>query len=301
MPRIARWIAVALVACSWAAAPLTLVSTTTIVGDVVGRIAGEENDLTILLPVNADPHAFEPTPTDLLAIARADMVFLNGAGLESNLRSILENAGGRVLELSHGLDLRYPGEVEPHDPGEGHEHDGADPHVWFDPTYVQAWSERIADALAEADPERASLYRDRAAAYRAELADLDSWIREQVEPLPEARRRLVTDHAVLGYFAVRYGFEQVGTVFPGLSSMAQPSARELAALEDAIADLDVPAVFVGTTVNRTLAEQVAADTGIRIVPLYTGSLSGPDGPASSYLELMRYDVTTIVDALSEET
>lgn len=283
-----------IVACSWSAASLRIVCTTTIVGDVVARIAGERNELTVLLPVNADPHAFEPTPQDLVAIARADVVFLNGAGLEGNLDPILENASGLVVALSDDLDLLR---LDASEDEEGH--DGADPHVWFDPTYVGAWVDLIADTLSDQDPGGESEYRARADAYRSELAELDEWIEDQLSGLPEERRRLVTDHAVFGYFAARYGFEQVGTVFPGLSSLSQPSARDLASLEEAIVALGVPVLFVGTTVNRSLAEQIAADTGTRIVTLYTGSLSEPGGPAGGYLELMRYDVTAIVEGLSK--
>ncbi len=286
------WLALALIAaCSWPATSLRIVCSTTIVGDVVARIAGEGNDVAVLLPVDADPHAFEPTPQELVTIARADAVFLSGAGLEQNLDPILGAATAIVVPLSDGLDLLAFD--EPH-------HEEADPHVWFDPANVGAWADRIAAVLSDLDPAGEPGYRARAAAYRSELAELDAWIEEEVERLPEEKRLLVTDHAVFGYFAARYGFDQVGTVFPGLSSLSEPSARDLATLEEAIASLRIPVLFVGTTVNRSLAERVAADTGTEIVVLYTGSLSGPDGPAASYLDLMRYDVRAIVNGLAEE-
>ena len=295
MKKIAVLALLLLSACSWHAMSLRVVCITTIVGDVVAQVAGEANALSVLLSVDADPHAFEPSPQDLIAIATADILFLNGAGLERDLESLVENATGTIVALSDGLDLLVQNE---HDEYSEHHHE-VDPHVWFDPTYVAAWVDRIADALSEQDPERASEYRARADAYQAELSELDVWITEQVRILAPEQRRLITDHAVFGYFAARYGFEQVGTVFPGLSSLTEPSAKEIAALEDTIAALDVPAIFVGTTVNRALAERIAADTGARIVLLYTGSLSGPDGPAASYLDLIRYDVDAIVKGLSE--
>jgi ABC-type Zn uptake system ZnuABC Zn-binding protein ZnuA len=287
------------VAFAWSAAALRIVCTTTIVGDVVARIAGEGNELTVLLPVGADPHAFEPTPQNLVAIARADIVFLNGAGLERNLDPILENASGLVVALSDHLDLLRLDASDHEDWGHEEGHDGVDPHVWFDPTYIGAWVDLIIDTLSEQDPGGEPQYRARADAYRSELAELDAWIEDRLSGLPEERRRLVTDHAVFGYFAARYRFEQVGTVFPGLSSLSEPSARDLASLEEAIVRLGVPVLFIGTTVNRSLAEQIAADTGTRIVTLYTGSLSEPGGPAGGYLELMRYDVAAIVEGLSE--
>ena len=288
-----------IVVCSWSTASMRIVCTTTIVGDIVAQISGERNELTVLLPVNADPHAFEPTPQDLVAIARAHVVFLNGAGLERNLEPILENASGSVVALSDRLDLLRLDAPDREDSEHEEGHDGVDPHVWFDPTYVGDWVDLIADALSEQDPGGESEYRARADGYRSELAELDTWIEDQLSSLPQGKRRLVTDHAVFGYFAVRYGFEQVGTVFPGPSSLSEPSARELSSLEEAIVALGVPVLFVGTTVNRSLAERIAADTGTRIVTLYTGSLSEPGGPASGYLELMRYDVTVIVEGLSE--
>jgi len=280
-----------MVACSWSAVSLRIVCTTTIVGDVVGRIVGEGGELKVLLPFGADPHAFEPTPGDLVSIARADIVFLNGAGLEGGIDPILGSAMGLVVGLSDHLDLLRLDAPD--------EHGEVDPHVWFDPTYVSAWVDRITDVLSERDPDNAIAYRARADAYRAELTALDAWIVDRVSGLPEDSRKLVTDHAVFGYFAARYGFEQVGTVFPGLSSLSEPSAKDLAALERSIVTLGVRVLFVGTTVNPSLAEQVASDTGTRIVVLYTGSLSEPGGPADSYLNLMRYDVSAMVEGLSE--
>ena len=207
---------------------------------------------------------------------------------------------GLVVDLSDGLVLLRPDESghEGEEPEE-HDHEGVDPHVWFDPANIGAWVDRIAAALSDLDPDSESEYHARAAAYRSELTELNAWIEGEVKRLPEERRLLVTDHAVFGYFATRYGFRQVGTVFPGLSSLSEPSARDLASLEEAIASLSVPVLFVGTTVNRSLAERIAEDTGTRIVVLYTGSLSGQDGPAASYLDLIRYDVKAILDGLLE--
>jgi len=272
--------------------PIRVLATTTIIGDVVGMIGADDIELSVLLPVNADPHGFEPTPKDIAAISDAEVVFINGGGLELGLQPFLEAAEGEVVSLSDFIPLRR---LEADTEGEWF-----DPHVWFDPENVMTWSAVIARTLGELDPENRAGYEERAAGYRAELEELDSWIVEQVEKIPEEKRRLVTDHAAFGYFADRYGFEQVGTVFPGFSTLSDPSAREIAELEDKIRSLSVPAIFVGTTVNPSLAERIASDTGTKVVSLYTGSLSGPDGPAGSYIEMMRYDVAKIVDALSGE-
>ncbi len=276
-----------------------IVCTTTIIGDVVTQIAGEDADVISLMPLNADPHAFEPTPRDAATVHEASLLFVNGAGLETFLAPLLENATARTIDLSTDLKLRRLGT----DTASGNVAENAtdvDPHVWFDPTNVIAWTAAIADALANVDPEHADAYRARAAAYQTMLQDLDQWIGDQIASIPSAERRMVTDHDAFGYFADRYGIEIVGTVFPGLSTMSEPSAKEVAALESAILKLNVPAIFVGTTVNPSLSQQVAADTGVRIVLLYTGSLSNPDGPASTYVDFMHYDVEQIVKGLTAQ-
>ena len=274
-----------------ASADIRVLCTTTIVGDVVAHIAGSDLPIAVLLPVNADPHSFEATPSDLVEIAHADVIFENGAGLEAFLAPLLETTTARVVDLSATLSLRVLS-------SEGaHEGESVDPHVWFDPVNVIAWVDVVAGVLGDVDPNHAAEYRERAAAYAQSLRALDAWILEEVSRLPPASRKLVTDHDSFGYFADRYGFELIGTVFPGLSAMSDPSAREVAALETAILEAKVPAVFVGTTVNPTLAAQIAADTGARLVVLYTGSLSDVNGPAATYIDLLRYDVLQIVAAL----
>lgn len=278
-------------------AAVQVVATTTIVADVVSRVGGDAIDLTILLPVNADPHAFEPTPQDRVTIARADVLVLNGAELEAALDSILETAAGVIVDLSEGVALRtLDGDHEEHDD----EHGQVDPHTWFDPMNVVAWTDTLVEALASVDPSNAGTFQENAQVYRHELEALDRWIAEQVETIPIANRRLVTDHTVFGYFADRYGFEQVGAIFPGFSTVAEPSAQELATLQDTIRLLDIPAVFVGSVFPPGLAEQIAADTGTRLITLYTGALSELEGPAATYLEMMRFDVEAIVGGLTSD-
>lgn len=268
-----------------------ILCTTTIVGDVVAHVAGPDVPVTVLLSLGADPHSFEATPNDLVTIAQAHVIFESGAGLEAFLAPLLEATEARVVDLSAGLPLRSL-TSEPSEGGET-----TDPHVWFDPANVIAWLDVIVQVLGEVDPGRAAEYRDRAAVYAESLRALDAWIAETVRALPREDRRLVTDHDALGYFAARYGFELIGTVLPGLSPLSEPSAREVAALESAIAAAGVPAIFVGTTVNPAVAAQVAADTGTRLVVLYTGSLSDASGPAPTYVDFMRYDVLAIVASL----
>ena len=294
MPRTAR-IAVAVglvlaaVVAGGAAAPLRVAATTSIVGDVVRAIGGDGVTVTVLLPAGADPHTFEPTPKEMASLGDVQTIFANGAGLETFLDSLLASVGVPIVSVSDGIAFRGF--------AQGSEEQGVDPHVWFDPMNVIVWTESIARQFATLDPANAEGYATRALAYEQELKDLDVWIVEAVAAIPRERRKLVSDHEAFGYFVDRYGFDDVGTVIPGLSTLAEPSAQGLAALEDAIREHGVPAIFVGVSVNPALAEQVAQDTGARIVFLYTGALSGTAGPAGTYLDLMRYDVRTIVQAL----
>ncbi len=276
---------------------LQVVATTSIVGDVVGNIGGEAIELVVLFPPGGDPHTFEPRPQDIAALSDAQVVFTSGLGLEEALEGLLEaNLNGILVEVSDGIDVIPLQDKDEHE-GALPEHGAGDPHTWMDPNNVIVWAQNIAGALAEADPANREVYQTNAENYIAELRELDVWIRQQVEQVPPEQRKLVSDHAVLGYFARQYGFEQVGLVVPALSSSAAPSAQELAELVDAIHAQDVQAILVGTTVNPALSEQVANDTGAELVFIYTGSLSQPDGEAGSYIQLMRYNVQAIVDSL----
>lgn len=277
-------------------AGLQVVASTTILGDVVEQVGGDRIQLTVLLPLEADPHSFQPAPQDLARIAEADLVFVNGLGLEEFLTDVIQNAvaEAEIVAVSENVQM-LPVQEEDHG---SDEHGEADPHVWMDPNNVKLWVDIILDALTRLDPTNREAYTANARAYQAQLDDLDAWIAAQVETLPQDRRLLVSDHATLAYFAARYGFEQVGALIPGASTLAGTSAQDLAVLQDAIATLDVPAVFIGAGVNPVLAERLAEDTGIQLIPIYTGSLSGPDGPATSYIEMMRYDVEAIVAALN---
>jgi ABC-type Zn uptake system ZnuABC Zn-binding protein ZnuA len=274
---------------------LRVVASTSIIADVVRIVGGEAIELAVLIPTGSDPHTFEPRPQDIAALSDADIVFMNGLGLEEALEPALEaNLTGARVEVSQAVDaLPFQDEHA----GSDEQHAVGDPHTWMDPNNVIAWTQSIASALSQADPTNAATYQSNADAYTTELRQLDSWIRQQVEQLPTSQRKLVTDHAVFAYFAEQYGFEQVGLIVPALSTNAAPSAKELAELEDKIRSLGIPAIFVGTTVNPALSEQVANDTGAKLVFVHTGSLGETGSEVDSYLKFMRFNVSAIVEAL----
>lgn len=290
---------------------LSVVATTSIVGDVVSQVGGDVIDLVTLMDVGQDPHSFEPTPQDLAQIERADLVFINGLGLEEVLLASIENvASGVIVPVSAGIEpLAFEGSEQEEDhadadlEGEGQEHAGGDPHFWVDPNNVMVWTQNVAQVLAAADPAHADDYTANADAYLAQLGDLDAYIRDQVARIPQEDRLLVTDHETLGYFADEYGFEIVGAIIPTSSTTAGASAGDVASLVEIVRERAVPAIFVGTTAGQglqALAQTVADETGqpIRVLPLLSGSLAPSGQPGDTYLGYMRYNVDQIVEGLA---
>lgn len=294
-----------LVACATtpatpAPAGLRVVAVETFLTDIAQNVAGNALQVEALMPLGVDPHSFEPTPRDMARVADCQVLILNGAGLEETLQRLLGNVGGQrlIIEASAGLVSRQTQAGEQSPDTAGHAHDEIDPHFWLDPNNVLRYVENIRDGLSRADPAHASAYAANAETYSANLKELDQWVRQQIETIPPARRLLVTNHESLGYFADRYGLRVVGTIVPSVSVGASPSAQQVAALIDQIKATGAPAIFLETGNNPQLAEQIAAETGARVVTtLYSHSITAADGPAPTYLDLIRFNTTAIVDAL----
>jgi ABC-type Zn uptake system ZnuABC Zn-binding protein ZnuA len=271
----------------------------TFLADITQNVAGDRLKVDALMPLGADPHSFEPTPKDVARVAKSDVLIVNGAGFEEFLTPLLQNAGGKrlVIEASAGLFSRIPGAGEGASKGDNHE---GDPHFWLNPINTIHYVENIRDGLSQADPAGKDIYARNAQAYIAQLNDLDAWIAAQVAQIPVEKRLLVTNHESLGYFADRYGFRVVGAIIPSVSTSASPSAKQLAALIDQIKSSGAPAIFLETGSNPQLAQQIAGETGVRVVTdLYTHSVSAAEGPAPTYIELMRYNASQIVEALRQ--
>ena len=268
----------------------------TFLADITQNVAGDRLTVEALIPVGVDPHAFEPTPTDIRRVAESQVLIANGAGFESFLQKLLENAGGErlIIEAATGLTSRQPQDGELLDA----DHGGNDPHFWLDPVKVIKYTENIRDGLSQIDPAGKDVYAKNAEAYISKLRELDAWIAEQVKQVPEARRLLVTNHESFGYFADRYGFRVIGTVIPSVSTGASPSAQQLAQLVDRLKATNAPAIFLETGANTQLADQLAAETGVMVVTdLYTHSVTEPGGVAPTYIEMMRQNVQKVVAAL----
>jgi ABC-type Zn uptake system ZnuABC Zn-binding protein ZnuA len=263
----------------------------TFLADIVRNVAGDRLIVDSLLPLNTDPHSYQPAPRDIIKVSKSDVLVINGAGIETFIYPLLDNAGGSrlVINASAGLIPRS-------DPSA--EHPEGDPHFWMDPNNVIGYVENIRDGLIQADPQGSHFYVDNAAAYIVQLQALDAWIVDQVAQIPPDHRQLVTNHESLGYFADRYGFTVVGSIISSVSSESVPTARQLAELIDQIRASGARAIFIETGANTDLAEQISGETSaILVTNLYGASLSDVHGPASTYIDMMKYNVIQIANAL----
>jgi len=278
-----------------------VVAIETFLADITRAVAGSYLQVDSLMPLGADPHAFEITPFDVRRVAHSSLVIANGAGFDATLLTQLIGAAGdvRVVEAAAGLPLQpapSPSEAAAAN-ADDHPMPG-DPHLWLDPLNVVHYVENIRAAFAQLDPIHAPEYAANAKDFVDQLLALDEWVRLQVQGIPPERRLLVTNHESLGYYASRYGFTIVGAIIPNLSSSASPSAQELARLIDALRAAHAPAIFLEMGADPRLARQLANESGVAVVTeLFTESLSPAAGPAPTYLEMMRFNTRTIVDAL----
>jgi zinc/manganese transport system substrate-binding protein len=273
----------------------SVVATTEVLGSVVGQLVGDSAEVTTIMPSGADPHGYEPSARDAERLMAADVIVSNGLDLEQALIPILQNAeteGATWFQAADHVTLRASeGSEEPGDDdhAEGDDHGARDPHFWTDPLAMRD----VVLALGPALDAAGITTDDRAASLAADLEAVDAQVVEILSVVPAADRKLVTGHRSLGYFADRYGFEQIGTVIPSLSTSGEPTARELARLIDDIQRYGVPAVFTEVGTPTSVVEAVAEDSGAVLVPLSVSQL--PDG--GTYQDLILGIATTVAGAL----
>lgn len=274
-----------------AGSPLKVVATTPLLADVARQIGGSRVDVTAILPANADPHDFEPAPADLVEVEGAELIIEHGLSLDTWASDLVKNADAKAPVLIATKDV--PTIASP----EQAFADG-DPHIWFDPRNIKIVTRNIAAAMIAADPDGAPSYTARADAYAAQLDALDGWIGAQIATIPADRRKLVTNHDAFGYYIARYGLTFVGTVIPGLSTNAEPSAKETADLIDTIKAEKVPAIFTESSINPKLENELGRQAGVAVVPnLYGDNLGDAQSGAATYIAMMVTDTRLIVDAL----
>ena len=316
---------------------LSVVVSNTILGSVVQDIVrcatGDDSSVSVVMPIGADPHDFQPSSAQVAQMAAADLVVVNGLGLEEGLLPALESItadGASVLEVAAQLDpLTFGTETEAakeddhdheseasdehdHDHGadehndeesheEEHDHDhagGLDPHFWLDMDRMADGAELIGERLQQL----AGGDYDACGEQTAEIIEVaEASVIDVLASVPEANRVLVTDHDALAYFALRYGYSVAGVVIPGGSTLGEPNSKELAALVEVIQDREVPAIFGNVALGEDIMDVLADEAGrnIEVVSLFIGSLGGPESGATTYIELMTTNANRIAEALTD--
>jgi ABC-type Zn uptake system ZnuABC Zn-binding protein ZnuA/ABC-type Mn2+/Zn2+ transport system permease subunit len=270
---------------------LTAVATTTQIGDFVREVGGSDVDVHQILTPNTDPHDYEPRPDDVTNTADAKVVFVNGDSLDAWMDKVVDDSGSdaKVVDLGATVPVKLPGESS------GLEASQYDPHWWHDPRNAEAAVRQIAAQLSSVDPGDKATFEANAAAYLAKLKRLDAGIANCIDGVPEADRRLVTDHDAFGYFANRYGIDVVGAVIPSQTTQAQPNAQDLTNLADLVKREGVKAVFPESSLSPKLAQTIGAQTGASADHTVYGDTLGPsDSTGDTYLHMEQANADLMV-------
>ncbi|MSP22860.1 MAG: zinc ABC transporter substrate-binding protein [Dehalococcoidia bacterium] len=268
-----------------------VVATTAVVGALAKAVAGDTLTVWAIVGPGVDPHEYEASPADVTKIRKARVVLRNGIGIDAFLDRIIVGSGQQaVVTVTEGIKLRQSEDEN------GKRED--DPHVWHNAANAKIMIDDIVRALTAAFPEKSDAFAKNAAAYEATLDAADVEIKKLIDGIPPANRKLVTNHDALGYFIDHYGLIYVGAVIPGLSTEGEPSAQEIASLEDLIRREGVKAIFAESSVEPRVARQIAKDTKIKIVDdLYGDSLGKPGTEADTVDKMLLVNARKIARAL----
>lgn len=277
---------------------VSVVTSFSILADFVKNVGGDRVEVTSLVGPDADTHVYTPTPLDARKIAEAGLMVVNGLGLEGWLPRLVESSGGKaqVIVATAGIS---PRKVTPGEALSDHREIGAaDPHAWQSVPNAKVYVANIRDALIAADPAGADTYRRNADAYAAKLDQLDQEVRAAVAWIPPERRHVISTHDAFGYFAAAYGIDFIAP--QGVSTDTEPSARDMAAIISQIRKQRIPAVFLENISDPRLIRQIAAETGANVGgTLYSDSLTEENGPAPTYIAMVRHNIKALTNALAE--
>jgi zinc/manganese transport system substrate-binding protein len=298
-----------------AADKVKAVATFSILGDMVREVGGDRVEVATLVGPNGDAHVFTPTPADAKTLAGAQILFVNGLGFEGWMERLEKSSGfkGKTVVASEGVKPLTMHEEEGHHHGDAageHEHDEhakdehgddehevTDPHAWQNLANGKLYVANIRDGLIAADPEGRGVYEANAARYLEAIAKEEEAVKQAIGSLPPERRKIITSHDAFGYFGKAYGLEIIAP--EGVSTESEASAQDVAKIIRQIREEKIPAVFLENVTDHRLLDQIARETGAKIGgTLYSDALSGPDGPAATYLDMFRHNVGTLTAALS---
>lgn len=280
---------------------LKIVASFSILGDMVREVGGDAVDLAVLVGPEADAHDYQPTPDDVKKVAQADILVINGLKFEGWMTRLIKASGSKakLLVASAGVRPRLlePGTHDHHHHHQAHEGDVAvDPHAWQDLANGALYARNIAAAIAKAQPALAAFVTARKAAYAEKIDALDRDLKQAFAAIPAPRRKVITAHDAFGYFGRAYGVTFIAPV--GISTEAEPSAADLARLTRQIKDEGVTRIFAENMTSPRLIAQLAKDAGATLGgTLYADALSGPEGPAPTYLTMMRHNADLMLGAM----
>jgi len=268
-----------------------VVATASMMGDMAENIAGGEVIVKTIVPIGGDPHIYDPTPKDVQLVVKADLVLKNGLTFEGWLNELIENSGtkAKTVRVTEGINPIQSAQYK----------NSADPHAWMDASLGLIYIKNIKDALIELAPEHKETFEFNYGVYKKQLEDLDAYIFQQIQTIPEKKRVLITSHDAFQYYGRRYGIQLEAIL--GTSTDAQVQTSDIQRLNKVIQTNQVPAVFVESTINPKLLKQLASDNNVVVGgELYADSIGDKDSPAPSYIDMLKSNTDVIVKALSKE-
>lgn len=283
------------------AEPLKVVASFSIISDFAKNVGGDRVDVTTLVGPDGDAHVYEPSPADAVSMASAKLVLVNGLHFEGFLQRLVEASASKaaIVELTKGItpiDFKKEFAEAEGESHEGHNHGSTDPHAFQSVVNAKVYVKNIADALCNADNAGCDSYKANAAAYTEKLDALDKEVREAIAAIPQEKRIVITSHDAFGYFEHEYGLTFLAP--QGLSTDSEPSAADVAKLVEQVKQQKAAAIFVENISNPRLIEQISVETDVKVGgTLYSDALSKSDGPAATYIDLMRNNIKQIKGAI----
>lgn len=282
-----------------AAEPVPVTASFSILADLVRQVGGDRVAVTTLVGPDGDAHVYQPTPADAKALSLSKVLVVNGLGFEGWMSRLQKSSGFKGLLVTASAGVK-PQQME--DEGHGHAHGKKvnDPHAWQNLANGRLYVANIRDGLVKADPDGKAVYEANAAKLTAAIDALEPDVKASIQKIPAAQRKIITTHDAFGYFGAAYGMEFIAP--EGVSTESEASAADVAKIIRQIRAQKVPAVFVENVTDKRLLEQIARESGAKIGgTLYSDALSGPDGPAATYLDMIRHNVRTLSAALVPAT
>ncbi len=268
-----------------------VVASASMIADMTRQMAGDKVNVRMIVPIGGDPHLYEPTPRDVQMVNNADLILVNGLTFEGWINELIANSGTKadVVVVTEGLEPLSSQTYK----------NSVDPHAWMSVENGKQYARNIAQALKTLDPVNQNFYQQNLARYLGELTDLDQYILKAIASIPEKRRVLITSHDAFQYYGKRYGIKLEAIM--GISTEAEPQTSDILRVSRTIRESEVPAVFIESTINPKLIEQIAKDNKVHIGgKLYADSLGDDNSPANTYVNMLRYNTDTIVEALSQD-